>query len=399
MNTTSREKREADFDEAYRETRAASTPKVYTSLSCADLMALPRPEWRVQNILTEQGLAFVYGASRSGKTFLVLDLAFAIARGVPWFGFKTMKSHVFYAPLEAGKGIRNRVEAWLLKNKMVDVPNFHVQAEFQLALDDDLDIEALAAWVIKDGEPGSVVIIDTFARATAGLDENSTAAMGPVIAAADRLASRVRGLVILVHHTGKVIGKGPRGSSALTGAADSMIEVTHSDSGVRQWKADKVKEGQDGMTFTFKLDRVPLYVDDFGGEVSSCVIVPDTEADEARREDRRVQGKNQKVVLDAIFVALESATIGVEGAPPDVPALTFEQATQAGVQMMDRGETKTDRRPEMVRKVIGGLVAKGLLLQGENHHVGGPRLRKVGEPVPLPAKVVIWRPRRAAGRG
>jgi len=49
----------------------------------ADLADLPPSQWVVRGVLPASGLAAVFGASGSGKTFLVLDLCAAIAEGRP----------------------------------------------------------------------------------------------------------------------------------------------------------------------------------------------------------------------------------------------------------------------------------------------------------------------------
>lgn len=63
-------------------------------------------EWLVKNVLTRGEQAMLVGASQSGKSFLAIDLAFAIARGVPWFGNKTRKGLVVYQAGESAKGVR-----------------------------------------------------------------------------------------------------------------------------------------------------------------------------------------------------------------------------------------------------------------------------------------------------
>ena len=57
-------------------------------LGSSDLHALPPLTWRVRGVLPAHGLASVYGPSGSGKSFLVLDAAAAIADGADWFGYR-----------------------------------------------------------------------------------------------------------------------------------------------------------------------------------------------------------------------------------------------------------------------------------------------------------------------
>ena len=40
------------------------------------------------------------GSSKAGKTWLLMDLAFSIASGREWIGFRAHKGRVFYVNLE-----------------------------------------------------------------------------------------------------------------------------------------------------------------------------------------------------------------------------------------------------------------------------------------------------------
>ncbi|WP_426765441.1 AAA family ATPase, partial [Pseudomonas aeruginosa] len=55
----------------------------------------------VRGILGEGGLSVLYGAPGAGKSFLALDLGYAVATGQPWMGRDTRQGPVIYA---AGEG-------------------------------------------------------------------------------------------------------------------------------------------------------------------------------------------------------------------------------------------------------------------------------------------------------
>ena len=63
-------------------------------------------------MLPRAGLAVIYGASSSGKTFFTLDLAAAVARGVDWRGARVKKGRVLYVVAEGAGGFRNRLQAY-----------------------------------------------------------------------------------------------------------------------------------------------------------------------------------------------------------------------------------------------------------------------------------------------
>lgn len=76
----------------------------------------------------------------------------------------------------------------------------------------------------KDGDY-DFIIVDTFARASVGLEENSAKDMGLAVAILDKLKEATGACVLLVHHAGKDVSRGLRGSSAIGGALDSAVTI------------------------------------------------------------------------------------------------------------------------------------------------------------------------------
>lgn len=52
----------------------------------ADLLKRPDAKWRIEGVLPETGTAMIIGPPGSGKSFLGLDMARAIASGADWCG-------------------------------------------------------------------------------------------------------------------------------------------------------------------------------------------------------------------------------------------------------------------------------------------------------------------------
>ncbi|MGC8703819.1 MAG: AAA family ATPase, partial [Thiomonas sp.] len=84
----------------------------YRLRSAAEIAALPPVRWLVRGVLPAEGLAALFGASGSGKSFLALDLAAAIAEGRRWFGYRVNAAPVVYVGLEGEAGLSQRVQAW-----------------------------------------------------------------------------------------------------------------------------------------------------------------------------------------------------------------------------------------------------------------------------------------------
>ena len=175
----------------------------YKLLTGADLHALPALAWRVRGVLPAVGLAGLYGPSASGKSFLALDMAAAIAEGRRWFDCRVEPAPVVYLALEGEAGLKLRAQAWEAHHGRPLPPGLALVLQpFKLAV----DVPDLAAVV----PAGAVVILDTLNRAAPTADENASRDMGEILEAAKRLQSLTAGLVLLVHHTGKDATRGLR---------------------------------------------------------------------------------------------------------------------------------------------------------------------------------------------
>lgn len=227
-----------------------------------DLPHLPPMRWLVKGVLPESGLAAIYGPPSSGKSFLCLDLAIAIAAGTRWFGAKVSPMPVVYLWLEGASGFRRRAEAWKLINKkpLPDQLRYILQP---FKLTEPADIHDLAQTL----PAGAVVFIDTLNKAAPQTDENSNPEMGKLIEAARTLQAHTGGLVVLVHHTGKNPSAGLRGHSSLLAALDTAIEVTR-ENAIRHWNLVKQKDGADGCKHSFTLQEVVLGTDEDGDPIS-----------------------------------------------------------------------------------------------------------------------------------
>lgn len=258
--------------------RSAEAPRFGKfQLRSASLFADALPiAWTVKGLFPERGLGLVYGAPGAGKSFLMLDVACAIAQGNNWLGRKTRRAPVVYLCLEGERGFAQRILAWEHANGkrapellMVIADSFHLHNS-----DDTVALsQAIVRWVktLPSGLACPVVIVDTLNRAMPGCEENGSADMGRSLEGCAVLQKATGGLVLLVHHSGKDTDKGPRGHSSLQAAADASIFVGRNAKG-RFWESKKVKDGTDDIHGAFDLIQVSLGQDDDGDPVTSCVI-------------------------------------------------------------------------------------------------------------------------------
>lgn len=260
--------------------------------------------WHIKGLLPHSELIVIYGESGSGKSFLTLDMVYAIARGTAWREHKVKQANVVYIAAESASGFRNRIKAYKDYHDVVGCPNLYIIPDAPRFTEGD-DIKALVR-AVHSLKPG-IVVVDTLSRVLAGADENSNEDMGLVVSHCSTISKVTGATVLLVHHSGKDATRGARGWSGLRAAADTEIEITRADHD-RVARVSKQKDGEDGQEFGFKLNTVPVGHDEDGEVVSSCVVVPT----EVVIKSRQRLGVNEQALLSALPTVLEEGAAGAQ---------------------------------------------------------------------------------------
>lgn len=355
-------------------TTAKPTGPVFHLRKASDLFTDPEPEWLIDGLLPDRGLGVIFGAPASGKSFLALDIAAAIARGVPWGARDVRKGKVVYVGLEGRQ--RSRIEAYLQHHKMKRDGLDNVLVVERQPLDLLAQKFEPAAALARDvaavaGDSVRAVFVDTLNRAMPGGDENSSQDMGQAITAAQAIADRLGCLVVIVHHSGKDTTQGARGHSSLHGAADVELEVSRKDD-VRTVKLAKVKDGEDGHRWTFRLESVSLGRTAKGKPRGSCAVA-DLAA--AEKRDAEQASPAEQVVL----MALREATAAKQD-DPSTPGDYFAEVIvtrdewQRGYFAAEGLPTGSSAKPTKdtaarFRTALNRLIKKGLVLdRGRNRY-------------------------------
>jgi putative DNA primase/helicase len=336
-------------------------PMRYRLMRADEVVDAPPLHWLVRGVLPAAGLAALFGASGSGKSFLALDLCAAVAAGGEWFGCRVKPAPVVYVALEGEAGFSQRVQAWQLHHGR-GLPGYLCFVMQALDLRNADDVSEIAEAVTAAGAGGGLLVIDTLNRAAAGADENSVVDMGAIIAAAKELQAKLGGLVLLVHHSGKDATKGLRGHSSLHAALDAAIEVTRTDDR-RDWRIAKAKDGDDGKAHPFKLEVVEIGEHDDGEPITSCAVAADETPTELRRP-RIPQVGNQRIAWDALGEMLRNAGDARPKDAPDSlpmgrPSVTVESAVATIQNRLADIEPK--RRKERAKKALTDLHAKHVI--------------------------------------
>jgi len=200
----------------------------YTFLTPAELYLLPEPKPLVEGLISENSFCVMYGAPGSGKSFCALDIGLSISAGMPWHDKATRQGSVLYIAGEGVGGLGRRVKAFERYHGLSGLNSFHILQQ-AVNFRDDPSIQRLLRSIDRVGGDFSAIFVDTVARALPGSDENSATDMGAFVDACDRVRHHTGAAVIGVHHSGKDINRGMRGSSALLGAVDTSIEVKNTD--------------------------------------------------------------------------------------------------------------------------------------------------------------------------
>ncbi|AHK12001.1 primase/helicase [Mycobacterium phage Hosp] len=184
---------------------------------------MPPPEFIIDGLLEHGGLTSIIGPPGMGKSTVALDMACHIATGKRWQGLRTFKTPVLYLPGEGLSGAVQRIRAWEDAHEMDLGSDLLLGNGIILVAAQNEAWGEVAAYIARRGI--GLVIFDTFARMSAGLEENSATDVGKAVRRFDKLKELTNAGVCVVHHTGKADPSTGRGSSALNGALDSELLV------------------------------------------------------------------------------------------------------------------------------------------------------------------------------
>lgn len=283
-------------------------------------------EWLVKHVLVRRGTSVWFGPPGCGKSFLVTDLALAVARGISWFGRRVHQGLVIYGAVEGGDGFKRRMKAYRQGKgvKTSEQPNIIILPDpINIFQNGDADVAKLIAeanaWKLYYDAGPELIVIDTLAAATTGADENNAKDMGPVLERCKRITRETGAHVLLVHHS-NALGAKARGWSGLTGNVDSVFEVLQTDQmdvedlgdrkrprHIKQVWARKIKEAEGNWALSFILKQEILGIDYDGEQIDSCIVAA-AGADTAPQKDvpagYYAMKQNNLAIMQALVRAL-----------------------------------------------------------------------------------------------
>jgi len=345
----------AESADIFSVSTSGGTPPEYTGkfpmYPASEIVTRPPGKWWIKGLIPEAKIGAIFGASGSGKSFVVLDLMAHLALGRDWRGIKARKGRVLYVAAEGGAGVGKRLKAWCQHH---DVPATDLDITVLLVAPNIMlreDIEELVV-AIKAAGGFEHIVLDTYAQVTPGANENTAEDMGLALAHCAAIGAATNAEIHLVHHSGKDATKGARGWSGINAALDYSIEVTRDeDSNYREMRVSKMKDGEDGARFGFKLEVVDVGIDDDGDAITSCVAVetdmPKPDVDDKPRKGVKKLGRVETHILETIEASVDPFAT-------DMDVNAFVQLCVDGMPAPEPG--KRDVRKQDVQRALKSLV-------------------------------------------
>ena len=265
---------------------------VFETYSIMQIRSLPPVEWTIDGVIPQNSFSVMYGEPGAGKSFLALDMALSVAHNQSWHGRAVWGGAVLYIAGEGVGGLGKRIKAWqAYYGVLCDAPLFVLPTAVRMREDDE--VEKLMRTIDGLGVDFSCVFIDTVARALLGGDENSATDMGMFVNACDAVKNHTKAAVVGIHHSGKDVARGMRGSTALLGAVDASVRVSRSDNALSM-KVEKQKDAEPIEDLVFDMQKIQIIGD------SSIVL----EKSESAVQFRPKLSGAQRIALEALRQAI-----------------------------------------------------------------------------------------------
>lgn len=259
------------IDEVVRQIKKCSEQRIFEPYSLNDLLKMPEKKWLIDQVIGNGDIGMIYGAPGSGKTFLAIDMSISACLGAEWANkFKIAHPlNVAYCAGEGVSGLKSRFQAAVRHHNVnpSDLKNFtffKTMPQFfsnsNSPTEDSIE-KFIYEWRSEQNqrkaEPLDLIFIDTLHTATISADENSARDMGRVLHLCRHLSKTLECSVIFVHHSNKA-ATAERGSSALRGAMDVMLEIKKptETSPFAIMECSKLKDGEQWKGQRFSLNQV-----------------------------------------------------------------------------------------------------------------------------------------------
>lgn len=228
------------------------------------VLDLEEPDYWIDDYLPKDSFSMIFGPSGQFKSFIAMDIACSIATGKSYHGNDVEKAPVIYMTGEGQRSIRLRKIAWEKMHKeTADLMGLLPRAIDMTSSSASLQLsDAVCEFEKAKGIKPKMLIIDTLNRSFGDGDENSTQDMTKFVKSCDAFRAETGCDIIVIHHSGKDVLRGARGSSVLKAALDTEFSVSRIGEDLRgrnvTLSCTKIKDGGEPPDLTFNMKQVLL---------------------------------------------------------------------------------------------------------------------------------------------
>jgi KaiC/GvpD/RAD55 family RecA-like ATPase len=246
----------------------------------------------------------IAGPPKGGKSALVTDLIASIGSGEDWRGYQTRRQvGTVYIALERSGDVARMLRAQGARRGIDRLPVAVASGMLNLLDPDSVEIliDTMRAAKAALGIEIEIVILDTIAKAIAagGGDEDRARDMGRALANLSALREQTGAATIIIAHTSKSEEGGPRGSSALVGDADTVIQIrVRGDSRVAE--VTHSNDRQTGVLTTFSIEPAEIGIDEDGEPITTRIVTALGTANVTEPDPRENMSPDQRLILLAL---------------------------------------------------------------------------------------------------
>lgn len=254
-----------------------------------ELESVPLPRMAVEQLIPEWGVGWLGGPSGTYKSFVAVQLARALAHGVPAMGHSEFTveqaRRVLYVAGEDSAGVAMRSRA--ARHRLgIAAGRELVMYPRPIDLTSEREVSDLVAFAVRHGI--EFVIVDTFRQSTLGVNENDNSEVGVILGRLIAMRDEHEIGSLLVDHTNKtaqgLADLGGAGAKRANADYVLMIDLPNSSRDrdqQRTLRVAKLKNLPDGRTWPIKLETVSAVTDAKGRPSAVAVVgevLPDEEA-------------------------------------------------------------------------------------------------------------------------
>jgi hypothetical protein len=250
--------------------------------------------WLIHNVIEANVLAVLAGPRASFKSFIALDWAMKIA----------CAGNPVVVLSGEGAGLGRRAEAWMQQHgqgqELEDLQLLALESVANLNAEEEM--AGLQQAIEEAGIRPALVIVDTFSKFSAGLDENSNQEVAEYLSKLTvGIRERYCSTVLLVAHSGHGDAKRPRGASALMANPDAEYIVQRPDiQGMAVTVTrERFKDTASMSPLGYEAVEVDLGRIDRYGEAVKSLVMKSTDVVVATKRIEPA-GRVQRIILEAL---------------------------------------------------------------------------------------------------